>query len=1747
MKRKFFTKVIALILCIANMFTILPSGVFADTNDGVVTLDFSEFRNTGRVRYGEAQLGDFFVTGITDAKEQNTTRRAFCATNLKVTPTNRSQFGLLTSSNDERLARVLYYGYVNPSSEVYGTTNPSDNLKIIVTSTAFSQIYSGASYANSGDALTMKKALINIAENTNYTVPNNKISVTKSNLAVSVSGNKQVSESTTFNGYQGNTININVPQGITLVNESKAGQKTTNATATITAGETFHFEADLSFAGEINTGNISGSMKDFKAFIAKGSNGLQDIATYGYVENSVPVQIKATFTPQLGNLEIIKDSDQHEITDLNDLYNLNRAEFKITNLETGKTYTQKVTIRVQDGSDTVKYKTVFRDIPAGTYKVEEITASIIGYRINKQSQNVEVVANESKSVTIKNVPITQAVTLIVQKNDEKNKPLEGAEFTLKFYKGEYTKEQIQLGQAGNADRTWVIRSDRDGKANLDQDHLVPGSDNFYYSSNNSICLPYGTLTIEETKAPAGYKDNNELYVYTIKGDNGVAYTSKFTPLTITNEPKMGTAEIIKTSTDGEVEGIEFEVTDSNNVTTSYFTDRNGKITQNLKVGHYVVKEIVPEGYICTVQNPQALDIVEGQTASVSFNNTPDVGSIAIRKVAVDAQGNRIEGDLSGFRFKVYKYDNVNKEIGEQIGNDDGYTTDSQGKISVPDDIEPGYYLVHEVLSANSEYAQPADQVKEVKANTTTTFNFLNAAQTFKFKLRKVLNTSSIPRNYRPTFKFEIESEDGLYKATEEILANSETTIDIEVPKPGTYKITEVLTEDQQKYWKNPEEGTKTVVVVETNTPDENVPTVTFTNEVKKGKILIKKTSDDGFVDEVEFSVVGRAYVGNVINTVVPTHQVDGENYGAYLADIPLGEYRIVERSSRSPYYFEASEGVDVIVDQEGETYPADFTNTYDRTIRIIKNSATGNREGFTFRITSDVLQSPIEVTTGKDGVVDIDNLKAGTYTIEEINLPEEWKQPDPQTVTINYIERAGKSDAQIAEELKPIEVTFENEYKPARVDIKKVSSENGNRGGWKFTIVGTDYKGNEVNRTVTTGNDGNIIAEDIDKLTLEAGSYTITEIDIPDGMVVPEPIQVTLEPGQTKTFEFENKFKKGNGRVIKLSEDEIYAGFTFRLYGTSDNGIAVDETVTTEESALDWDGPKIRYGYALFENIPVGTYTIEEINVPERYKINGSQEIKITENDTTVVEFENILDEVDYTIIKTSAYNGPVDGFKFMILPLDVPGLDINNFVTEYTTQDGGKINVRLKPGKYEITEIAYPGEDGIPAYAEAPEAQTVIVQPKGESAESQSITFTNRLKQGDLGTTAVDGKTNKNSAYVSEETTIIDTVAYEDFIPNQRYKMVGKIMDKATGEALKINNEEVVVEKAFTASETGNGSENLEFTFNSMDLKGKQIVVFEKSYILNDGDATGVEVAKHEDINDENQTITFVDPEISTQAKDTLTELNSSYVQTNSTIVDTVNCKGIIPNVGGYTLKCDLIDKDTGEVIVINDKPVSATKEFTANSEEVNVNVYLYVDTTSLIGKNVVCYETLYYGNEVIAEHKDINDDGQTIEYKNPEIKTTIKDKDTKTQDAYTKKKTTLIDTVSYTGLIPGKTYTVSGILMNKETNEPLLIDGKEVIATKEFVAKEADGTVDIEFKFNSTGLKDKEIVAFEYLDYEDVEIAVHADINDKAQTIKFIEGDIPKTGGKISTEFVLVIMSAVIVTAAVLFRKKYKKARNN
>lgn len=99
---------------------------------------------------------------------------------------------------------------------------------------------------------------------------------------------------------------------------------------------------------------------------------------------------------------------------------------------------------------------------------------------------------------------------------------------------------------------------------------------------------------------------------------------------------------------------------------------------------------------------------------------------------------------------------------------------------------------------------------------------------------------------------------------------------------------------------------------------------------------------------------------------------------------------------------------------------------------------------------------------------------------------------------------------------------------------------------------------------------------------------------------------------------------------------------------------------------------------------------------------------------------------------------------------------------------------------------------------------------------------------------------------------------------------------------------------------------------------------------------------------------------------------------------------------------------------------------------------------------------------------------------------------------------KVTLTDTVSYTGLVPGKEYKVTGVLMDKETGEKLLVDSKEITAETVFVPETKNGSVDVTFIFDATGLHGKEIVVFEDLYRENVLLATHADINDKGQTVK-------------------------------------------
>lgn len=220
-------------------------------------------------------------------------------------------------------------------------------------------------------------------------------------------------------------------------------------------------------------------------------------------------------------------------------------------------------------------------------------------------------------------------------------------------------------------------------------------------------------------------------------------------------------------------------------------------------------------------------------------------------------------------------------------------------------------------------------------------------------------------------------------------------------------------------------------------------------------------------------------------------------------------------------------------------------------------------------------------------------------------------------------------------------------------------------------------------------------------------------------------------------------------------------------------------------------------------------------------------------------------------------------------------------------------------------------------------------------------------------------------------------------------------------------------------------------------------------------------------------------------------------------TLTDTVSYTGLVPGKE-YKVTGVLMDKETGEKLLVDGKEITAETVFVPETKNGSVDVTFIFDATGLHGKEIVVFEDLYRENVLLATHADINDEGQTVKIKNPEIgtKATADGKKEITAD-----KITITDVVSYTDLTPGKEYKLTGVLMNKATNDKLLIDGKEITAEATFTPKAPTGEVEMTFTFDARELTaETEVVVFETLYRDGIEIAVHADIEDEGQTVKIL-----------------------------------------
>ncbi len=371
-----------------------------------------------------------------------------------------------------------------------------------------------------------------------------------------------------------------------------------------------------------------------------------------------------------------------------------------------------------------------------------------------------------------------------------------------------------------------------------------------------------------------------------------------------------------------------------------------------------------------------------------------------------------------------------------------------------------------------------------------------------------------------------------------------------------------------------------------------------------------------------------------------------------------------------------------------------------------------------------------------------------------------------------------------------------------------------------------------------------------------------------------------------------------------------------------------------------------------------------------------------------------------------------------------------------------------------------------------------------------------------EIGTTLLDAETGINETMAKDNIVLTDTIAYKNLFAGEEYIVTTRLVDK--------NTEKDVVDAVVTrfAPETTDGEVKVKIEIpDGKSLAGKSLVCFES---IAPADLPDYVVAKHEDIEDENQTVTI--PEIRTTAASKATG-NDEMIVGQDSIIDTVTYKNLRPG-NNYTVTGTLINKATGEAILGTDgKPITAKASLVPTEADGSVGVVFNVDTTQLKNMDIVCYETLTRADITLAEHHDKNDESQTVHVPDYSTLAVFANGIDETAANGT---VTINDKVIYKNLRVGETYVASGSVMDASTGTALLVNGKTVTAQATFKPTAKDGETTVSYTFDATGLGGKNLVIYTELSRNNVQLMADHVISNADETVHFpvISTELKATG---------------------------------
>ena len=520
------------------------------------------------------------------------------------------------------------------------------------------------------------------------------------------------------------------------------------------------------------------------------------------------------------------------------------------------------------------------------------------------------------------------------------------------------------------------------------------------------------------------------------------------------------------------------------------------------------------------------------------------------------------------------------------------------------------------------------------------------------------------------------------------------------------------------------------------------------------------------------------------------------------------------------------------------------------------------------------------------------------------------------------------------------------------------------------------------------------------------------------------------------------------------------AGAVYRV-SYLENGATTYKDITTNSA-----------GVADLRDIPLGLVSVQEISSPAGYKLDTRvHTYKVHPSQTTPITFE--LEPADFTEEVMKGQIALHKQYETLDEPADEQGAEFDVYL-----KSAGSFDAAKETERDHITT----GADGIATTKDLPYGTYVVHQSKGGNGRQLVADFDVSISE--------DGKVySYDLVNVQKNAQLKIVKTSEDGVIEGIKFRVTRLEDGYSAEYTTNATGEILTETLPIYADK-DGATKYQYKVEELDT--------EETFGYQLPDSQTVELSEGEIAS-----VSFHNKPIEIGTKATVEGEKEIDPLDKVTLTDTVSYTGLVPGKE-YRATGVLMDKETGEKLLVDSEEITAETVFVPETKNGSVDVTFIFDATGLHGKEVVVFEDLYRENVLLATHADINDEGQTVKIKNPEIgtKATADGKKEITAD-----KITITDVVSYKDLTPGKEYKLTGMLMNKATNDKLLIDGKEITAEATFTPKAPTGEVEMTFTFDARELTaETEVVAFETLYRDGIEIAVHADIEDEGQTVKIL-----------------------------------------